>query len=110
MAIACTTLGSPLYSAQISVMRKKLPGLTPHMLTLLGALLVVVVALLPAAEYACDAAPGTAHTYNHVCTSPAVSADGPAVPAVVPVGTTPTPTPAVAPRTSESSIFVPPRS
>jgi hypothetical protein len=77
---------------------------------LLGAVMVAVVALVPALEFVCDAASADGHEYGHVHTSPAVSADGPAVPNVFALGIASPSGQADQPVTSRPAIFVPPRS
>lgn len=77
---------------------------------LLAAVMVAVVALVPALEFVCDAAPADSHEYGHVHTSPAVPAHGPAVPNVFALGIASPSSQADRPLTSRPAIFVPPRS
>lgn len=77
---------------------------------LLGAVMVAVVALVPALEFVCDAATADGHEYSHVHTSPAVLAHGPAVPKVLALGTALPSGQAGRPVTPRTAIFVPPRS
>jgi len=91
-------------------MPRRLPGqVLRRWAILLGAVMVAVVALVPALEFVCDAATADGHEYGHVHTSPAVSAHGPSVPNVLALGTPLPSGRADRPVTSRPTIFVPPR-
>lgn len=78
--------------------------------TLLVLVIVMLVAIMPMLEPVCDTGSGDGYDSSHIHATPAVAAQGPAIPAIPLVGPVP-PGRSIEPLTALApSIFVPPRS